>query len=115
MTPAERRAALELEFVRLKGRQDQLDLVLAGDASAWISIVERMPDSVGEVTLDRAVAEARQGALAMTTIAKALDGTSAGQEVPEPGPSPEDQVKAARDRKLKAAQSAIASDGQPPL
>jgi superfamily I DNA/RNA helicase len=102
VTPAERRAALELEFVRLKERQDHLDAVLQGDPAAWIRIVERMPDSVGEVTLDKAVAEARQGALAMATILKTLE---AGQEeaAAVPAASPADEIRAARERKLKEA------------
>lgn len=110
MTPAERRQALELEFVRLKERQDHLDATLQGDPAAWIRIVERMPDSVGEVTLDKAVAEARQGALAMATILKTLDGTAVAEAPAGPVTSPADEIKAARERKLKdAALSAVAA------
>lgn len=76
MTPAERRAALELEFERLKERADHLDRLLQGHPDAWVNIVARMPDDVAEVTLDKPVAEARQTALAMASILKALDGTA---------------------------------------
>lgn len=102
MTPAERRAALELEFERLKRRQDELERVLSGEPDAWLAIVERMPDSVGEVTLDRAVGEARQGALAMASILKALES---GQEAAPAAPvaNPADEIKKRRETKLKEA------------
>jgi hypothetical protein len=104
MTPAERRAALELEFTRLKARQDQLALVLEGDPAAWLTIVERMPDSVGEVTLDKAVAEARQGALAMATIVKTLDGTAVKEgEGAGQGTDPGDEVKRKREAREREA------------
>lgn len=108
MTPAERRAALELEFERLKRRQDELERVLAGEPDAWIRIVERMPDSVGEVTLDKGVAEARQGALAMATIVKTLDGTAVRDgAVPASGEDPADEIKKRReDKQEKAAREA---------
>jgi superfamily I DNA/RNA helicase len=107
MKPSERRAALELEFARLKRRQDELERVLQGEPDAWIQIVERMPDSVGEVTLDKAVAEARQGALAMATILKTLE---AGQEAAPAAPvaSPADEIKKRREDKLKEAAAGLA-------
>jgi hypothetical protein len=113
MTPAERRAALELEFSRLKERQDHLDAVLQGDPAAWIRIVERMPDSVGEVTLDKAVAEARQGALAMASILKTLDGTALADAPAAAVASPADEIKAARERKLREARMAIPPEMPP--
>jgi hypothetical protein len=76
MTPAERRAALEIEFERLKERADHLDRLLQGEPDAWVNIVARMPDNVAEVTLEKPVAEARQTALAMASILKTLDGTA---------------------------------------
>jgi len=108
MTPAERRQALELEFARLKERQDHLDATLQGAPDAWIRIVERMPDGVGEVTLDKAVAEARQGALAMATILKTLDGTAVADAPAGPTTSPADEIRAARERKLKEAAAGLA-------
>lgn len=80
MTPAERIQALELEFERLKERADHLNRTLQGDPDAWISIIERLPDHVAEVTLDKPVAEARQNALAMATIVKTL--VQLGEEAP---------------------------------
>ena len=110
MTPAERRAALELEFDRLKQRQDRLAAALAGDPDAWLSIVERMPPTVAEVTIDKAVAEARQGALAMATIVKTLDGTAAnGGSIAAPGQSPADEIqKRRKEKQEKAAREAAA-------
>jgi hypothetical protein len=113
VTPAERRAALELEFKRLKERQDHLDAVLQGDPAAWLQIVERMPDSVGEVTLDKAVAEARQGALAMASILKTLDGTGVADAPAAPAVSPADEIKQARERKLKEARNLIPPEMPP--
>lgn len=103
MTPAERIAALELEFDRLKERQDWLDKTLQGDPDAWIKIIERMPDHVGEVVIDKAVSEARQGALAMATVVKTLAqlGESA---VAEPVADPVDKL--AQKRAAKLAQAA---------
>lgn len=108
MTPGERRAALELEFARLKRRQDELERVLSGDADAWLSIVERMPDSVGEVTLDKAVGEARQGALAMASILKTLDGTEKAEAPAAPASTPADEMKKRREAKLKEAATGLA-------
>jgi hypothetical protein len=109
MTPTERRQALELEFTRLKERQDHLDAVLQGDPAAWIRIVERMPDSVGEVTLDKAVGEARQGALAMATILKTLEATAAASDAPAASDgNPADEVKRRREEKLKEAAQGLA-------
>jgi hypothetical protein len=108
VTPAERRAALELEYDRLKERQDQLALVLAGDPAAWLRIVERMPDSVGEVTLDKAVAEARQGALAMATIVKTLDGAAKEDAPAVKAADPGDEFARRRADRQRAAQQAAA-------
>ena len=110
MNASDRRAALELEFTRLKERQDHLDALLQGDPAAWIKIVERMPDSVGEVTLDKAVAEARQGALAMATIVKTLDGTAVKDQAPAvPAKTPADEVREARERKQREAAATLAA------
>lgn len=100
MTPAQRVTALQVELERLKERQDHLDRVLQGDPVAWVSIIELLPDHVAEVTLDKAVSEARQGALAMTTIVKTLAQLS--DEAPaattkDPLQQMEDEVKRKRD------------------
>lgn len=104
MTPEERRKALELEFDRLKARQDYLDRALTGDPDIWLGIIERMPPTVAEVTVDKAVAEARQGALAMATIVKTLDGaTAGGNAVPTSGQDPADEIRERREEKQKKA------------
>jgi hypothetical protein len=108
VTPAERRAALELEFIRLKERQDHLDAVLQGDPAAWIGIVERMPDSVGEVTVDKPVAEARQGALAMASILKTLDGTAQPEEKGGQAEDPADALQKRREEKARLAAQGLA-------
>jgi hypothetical protein len=101
MTPAERIAALELELDRLKERQDWLDKTLQGDPAAWIQIIERLPDHVGEVTVDKAVSEARQGALAMATITKTL--AQLGESLPAvPVADPVDKLARKRAEKLAA-------------
>lgn len=105
VTPAERRAALETEAGRIKERLDQLDRYLQGDPAAWLAIIERMPDHVAEVTVDKALAEARQQALALATITKTLAGLGA-EDAPAATADPADEIKAARERKLAAAREA---------
>jgi hypothetical protein len=102
VTPAQRIAALELEFERLKQRADHLDRVLQGDPDAWVHLIELLPAHVAEVTLDKAVAEARQGALAMATIVKTLAGLTA-EEGQVPQADPLDQLAKARAAKIAAA------------
>jgi hypothetical protein len=99
MTPAERIAALQVEFDRLKERQDWLDKTMQGDADAWIHIIERLPDHVAEVTVDKVVSELRQGALAMATIVKTL--ASLGETTPAvPAADPADRLAQRRAEKL---------------
>jgi hypothetical protein len=94
MTPEERRRALEVEADRLKARLDKLDAYLAGDQDAWISITVRMPETVAEVTVDKALAEARQYALAYATVVKTI--ATLGEEESAPAASPEDALAARR-------------------
>lgn len=82
MTPAERKAALELEFDRLKARQDNLDRMLQGREDTWAEIRLMIPDGV-ELVIDKLVTEARQGATAMASIAKALASLSGDDSVKE--------------------------------
>jgi hypothetical protein len=103
VTPAERRAALELEADRIKGRLDQLHASLAGDQDAWLSIQMRMPETVAEVVVDKLLGEARQQALALATIVKALDGTTASEAPAKPAADPSDEVRQARERKQREA------------
>lgn len=104
MTPAERIAALELEADRTKERLDNLDRYLQGDADAWLNIIERLPDHVAEITVDKALAEARQQALALATITKTLAGLSA--EMPAAvSVDPADELKRKRAERLAAARA----------
>lgn len=72
MNQAERIAALELEFERLKVRADYIDRVLQGDPDVWVHINEILPQHIGSIELDKPIAEGRQTALAMATIVKTL-------------------------------------------
>lgn len=103
VTPAERIAALQVEAERLKARLDQFERQLSGDPDAWLRLVTLMPDTVAEVQVDKLLAEARQTALAYTTVVKTLvllgDGAA---EVPAANPLDEIQRKR-EDRKRKAA------------
>ena len=74
MTPTDRRAALELEFERLKQRADYLDRMLQGHPETWAGIQTLIPQGV-EVVIDKMVSEARQTASTMATILRTLDGT----------------------------------------
>lgn len=106
MTPAERRAALELEADRIKARLDQLNVQLQGDPS-WLDFAVNLPETVAEVTVDKVLAEARQQALALATIIKTLDGTAAkGGSVAGPGEDPGDEIQKRREAKRRAAKEA---------
>ncbi len=111
MTPAERRAALEREFDRLAERQDRIHATLSGDPAAWLGVQQRMGSEVAEVTLDKAVAEGRQGALAMASILKTLDGTAPAEAPATPGGDMTDEVSAWRAAKLAEAQQREAARG----
>lgn len=108
MTPENRRAALETEAERIKKRLDRIHAQLEGDQDAWFHLAEKLPEGVAEVTVDKALAEARQQALALATIVRVLDGTAGKEETPAAaGVDPADEVKAKRDKKLRDAQSGI--------
>lgn len=98
MTPGERKAALELEFERLKQRQDYLDRMLQGHSDTWAGIQNLVPDGV-ELVIDKMVTEARQGALAMATVAKTLaqlgENAPAAEEV-DPLQKIQDELAAKR-------------------
>lgn len=105
MTPAERRAALELEADRIKARLDELDAQLRGEP-AWLDFAVNLPETVAEVTVDRLLGEARQQALALATIVKTLDGTAAKVEAPAGAVDPSDEVRQKREEKARAAAAA---------
>ena len=105
MNAAERRAALELEADRIKKRLDRIERQLEGDPDGWFHLTQNLPETVAEVTVDKSLAEARQQALALATIVKLLDGSSA-QETGSAAPAatPADEIRAAREARLKKAQ-----------
>jgi hypothetical protein len=103
MNAAERRAALVTEADRIKGRLDRLHAQLSGDPDAWLSITVNMPSEVAEVTVDKALAEARQQALALATIVKTLDGTAAQEAPAAVGEDPGDALKRKREEKAREA------------
>lgn len=94
MTPDERKLALEVEAARLKSRLDTLDAFIGGDQDAWFRLTLNTPETVAEVTVDKPLAEARQTALALATIAKTL--AALGEVKQAPGSSVEDELAAAR-------------------
>lgn len=104
MTPHEQRVAdLELEFQRLKGRADYLDRMLMGHPDSWVEIRMAIPDGT-ELVIDRLVAEGRQTALAMTTIAARLASMTAPAEQEQPAADPLDELERKRkEREQKAA------------
>lgn len=98
MTPAERIAALQVEADRLKVRLDQFERQLSGDPDAWLQIVTLMPPTVAEVQVDKVLAEARQTALAYTTVVKTL--TLLGDGVGElPAANPLDEIERKREER----------------
>lgn len=107
MTPAERRAALELEADRIKARLDELNAQITG-APAWLDFAVNLPETVAEVTVDRLLGEARQQALALATIVKTLDGTAARTEAPAASVDPSDEVRRRREEKARQAASRVA-------
>lgn len=87
MTRAERLAALEVEAGRVKERLDTLEAFIQGEQDAWIRITVNLPETVAEVTVDKALSEARQQALAYATICKtivALTEEEAGEKAGSP-------------------------------
>jgi hypothetical protein len=98
--------ALETEAQRLKDRLDILNRQIEGDQDAWWRITTHMPETVAEVTVDKVLAEARQYALALATVAKTLDALEgAEQEEQKPAADVADEMKARREQRLKAAQA----------
>lgn len=104
MNATEQVAALQLEFERLKERADRLDAQLMGHPDSWLEIQLRMPDTVAEVYVDKALAEARQTALAMATVLKTLQAL-AGEKTPEVSAvDPVEEARKAREDRLKLIQ-----------
>lgn len=107
LTPEERKAALELEFIRLKERADYIDRVLQGDPEAWLKIKVILEENrhIGSIELDKPVAEARQTALAMATVAKTLAALG-GEEAEKPAEDPLSQMESRKAQDELAAKRA---------
>jgi hypothetical protein len=103
LNPAQRIAALETEADRLKSRLDVFAKQLDGDPDLWLSIVEQMPPTVAEVVVDKVLAEARQTALAYTTVVRTLAQLQGTAALTEGKPDPVDQLGTKRQEKLAEA------------
>lgn len=110
MTPAERAAKLEAEFVRLAARADTLEKIINGSADEWLGIQAKLGSEVAEVTINAPLAEARQTALALATIGKALASLGGSGEAPAPTGDAGDEVSKRREEKLKEAREKAARD-----
>jgi hypothetical protein len=108
---AARILALETEAQRLKDRLDILNRQIEGDVDAWWQITTNMPGDVATVEVRPVLAEARQYALALATVAKTLDALSdAEQEPAKPAADAADEVKKRREQKLAEARKRKASE-----
>lgn len=91
--------ALATEAVRIKQRLDQLDAYLAGDPDAWLRMVARFDPLVVDIVIDKALAEARQQAVALKTVLAELRAAGAGgQEKPLPIGKADDLAQRRADR-----------------
>ncbi len=106
MTPAERRAALELEAGRIKARLDTLDRILAGSEDEWLGIQQRLGSEVAEVTINAPLAEARQQALALATITKTLASLGEGEDSGKGVADPADEFTQRREQRQREAAAA---------
>lgn len=98
--PDERVAALKVEFARLRERQDYLDRMLQGHPDTWAGLQHMIPSGT-ELVIDKAVGEARQGALAMATVAKTLAALE-GEAPAVPVEDPLQKIRDAREARKKA-------------
>lgn len=105
MNAEQRRAALEVEAARIKERLDRIHAQIAGDQDAWLHLTVNMPETVAEVTVDKALAEARQQAIALNTITRTL-ATLSDETASAKTEDPEDQLKARRLERERARGSA---------
>lgn len=94
--------ALAEEAVRIKGRLDEIDYQLTG-APAWFDLLTKAPETVAEVVVDKALAEARQQALALSSVLKTLAGMNV--EAAAPAADKADEVAKKRAEKLEKARA----------
>lgn len=99
------------EACRIVTRLDRLHEQLEGDPGAWFGIIETLPDTIAEVTVDKALAEARQQATTLTGVLTRL-AALLGEAPAVPVASPADEIRAARERrKEEAARKAAQAQG----
>lgn len=96
-----RRTLLE-EACRITDRLDRLDAILSGDAGEWMRFTVSDDGAEVTVTLDKALAESRQQAVALKQLLTELR-QSAGVAKPETGGSALDQLAAKRAARLANA------------
>lgn len=105
VAPGER--SLIIEACRIVDRLDKLDTMLAGDASAWITLTSRPGcDDVVEVVIDKQLGEARQQATTLKALLgelRQMRGGKLGRAAS--GGSVADELAAARKKRLAAAKS----------
>lgn len=91
--------ALADEAVLTVERLEHLDRVLQGDPDAWLNIVERMPPTVAEVTINAPLAEVRQQAMALKALLAELSKVL-GAPVAVPATSSVDEIGRKRAERL---------------
>lgn len=101
----ESRRVLSAEACRLADRLDRLDALLTGDIEVWVSL--RLPRGDEErpvvLVVDAAMAEARQAALALTTVLGKLGAKSAGDSAEG---DPADDLARRREQRRREAGTA---------
>ena len=107
MTTDAMRQDLELEYQRLKERADRLDTLIRTDGREWVEFLDKR-SGTGDVVviIDRLLAEARQTAIAMTAIARALANSlaeekDAAEEAASKAADPSDEVRRKREEKQR--------------
>ena len=97
------------EAVRITRRLERLDAQLEGDQDAWLHLTANLPETVAEVTVDKALAEARQQALALKGVLaelRAIQGADSGKSEAPPLPTGgADDLAEKRKRRLAEAAS----------
>jgi len=94
------------EAVRITRRLERLDAQLEGDQDAWLHLTVNLPETVAEVQVDKALAEARQQALALKGVLaelRAIQGDAGKHEAPPAPSGGADDLAEARRKRLEQA------------
>lgn len=100
---AQRLAALETEADRIKVRLDNLNRFLTGEPDAWFEIMQHMNPEVAEISINAPLAEARQQALALVAVTKAIAALMGEEKAPADTADPADAVANKRKERQEAA------------